>query len=76
MSHLTIVEFANEVLDQFSNTRKRKLKVRYRGIELTITKKSTVFTVAREYKEKEKIQTENLATSLRKQIEKLEKLGK
>lgn len=76
MSHLTIIEFANEVMNQFSNTRKRKLKVRYRGIELTITKKSTVFTVAREYKEKEKIQTENLATSLRKQIEKLERLGK
>jgi len=76
MSHLTILEFANEVIDQFSNTRKRKLKVRYRGIELTITKKSTVFTVARDYKEKDKVQAENLRKMLRKQIEKLERLGK
>jgi len=76
MSHLTIVEFANEVINQFSNTRKRKLKVRYRGIELIVTKKSTVFTVAREYKEKDKVRSENTREMIRKQIERLERLEK
>lgn len=73
MKNETIVEFAKNKIFDFLKTRKRKRLVTYRGIELEITKKSTVFSIVKEYKEKDKTRNKELISLIEKQIKQLEK---
>lgn len=74
METKTIVQTANEILLEFSKQKKRKMILHYDGIEVKITKRSTLFSILQEYKEKDRIRQEELAKLIQELMDRIEGL--
>ena len=74
MENKTIVQFATDAMITYLKGRKRKITVNYDGIDLQITKHSTVFSIVREYKLNDKKRTEKLNKLFEDQIDRIQNL--